>query len=91
MKAYGFNMKTVRPVVKCRAFEDNSGALAIATVPRARPRTKHLAIRLHHFKEHVGRDVDIEKVSTDEQHGDMETKSLPSEKLSYHRFFVQGW
>ena len=82
-------MYYLKPTVHCNihnlSFSDEVGNL------RARPRTKHLAIRLHHFKEHVGRDVAIEKVSTDEQHGDIETKSLPSKKLSYHRFFVQGW
>jgi hypothetical protein len=80
MKEYGFNIQVMRPTVKCKAFEDNSGALAIARMPRARPRTKHLAIRYHHFKNHVGKDVDIEKISTDDQHGDMETKSLPRER-----------
>jgi hypothetical protein len=91
MKEYGFNMRAIHPTIRCKAFEDNSGAMAIARMPRARPRTKHMAIRFHHFKNHVGKDVDIEKVSTDEQHGDMQTKSLPCDKMVYHQKFVQGW
>ena len=39
--------------VKCRVFEDNIGARTIATVPRYRPRTKHINIKYWHFIEHV--------------------------------------
>jgi type VI protein secretion system component VasA len=91
MKDEGYNIKALRPTIRCKAFEDNSGAIAIARMPRARPRTKHMAIRFHHFKNHVGKDVDIEAVSTDDQHADMETKSLSLEKMRPHREYVQGW
>ena len=39
--------------VRCRVFEDNIGAKTIATVPRYRPRTKHINIKYWHFIEHV--------------------------------------
>jgi len=34
--------------VKCRLFEDNTGAKTIATVSRFRPRTKHINIKYWH-------------------------------------------
>jgi hypothetical protein len=37
------------PKVHCKVFEDNVGALEMARLPKMRPRTKHLCIRLHHF------------------------------------------
>lgn len=37
------------PQLKCKVFEDNSGALEIATVHKTRPRTKHMNVRYHHF------------------------------------------
>jgi hypothetical protein len=41
------------PRVHCKAFEDNSGALKLARLPKLRPRTKHINIKYHHFCEHV--------------------------------------
>jgi hypothetical protein len=39
--------------VHCKVFEDNEGAIEIAKVPKMRPRTKHLNIKYHHFREEV--------------------------------------
>ena len=38
---------------KCRVFEDNSSARTIATVPKYRPRAKHINIKYWHFIEHI--------------------------------------
>ena len=35
----------------CTLFEDNNGALELATKPRYRPRTKHIAVKYHYFRE----------------------------------------
>ena len=43
------------PAIHCRVFEDNSGALTMAKVPKMRPRTKHLNVKYHHFRDHVER------------------------------------
>ena len=53
LKAHGFPMDAVQPTIHCRAFEDNSGALTMATVHKMRPRTKHLNVQLHHFRSYV--------------------------------------
>ena len=37
------------PVVRCKAFEDNSGALELACLPKMRPHTKHIKVKYHHF------------------------------------------
>ena len=44
------SFKYKRPLFKCKAFEDNNGAIAIATTENLRPRTKHINIKYHHFK-----------------------------------------
>ena len=38
-----------KPLVTCRVFEDNVGALELANNPKLRPRTKHIAVQFHHF------------------------------------------
>ena len=40
-------------LMKCTAFEDNNGALEMAKTPKMRPRTKHIAIKYHHFCTHI--------------------------------------
>jgi hypothetical protein len=40
----------LQPIVKCTVFEDNNGALKLATAPKMRPCTKHIAVKYHHFR-----------------------------------------
>ena len=51
MKNFGITLPGVpKPITTCRVFEDNVGALELANTPKLRPRTKHLAVQLHHFR-----------------------------------------
>jgi histone deacetylase 1/2 len=50
MKALGYPVPTDLAHVHCRIFEDNTGAIEIATVPKYRPRTKHINNRYHFFR-----------------------------------------
>ena len=49
LKAAGFQIRNHIPEVHCKVFEDNSGAIEIAKVPKMRPRTKHINVQYHHF------------------------------------------
>ena len=42
IKSKGFPVICELPYVYCKAFEDNSGALELARLPKMRPRTKHI-------------------------------------------------
>ena len=64
--------------IHCKVFEDNSGALEMAKVPKMRPRTKHLNNVYHHFRESVqNNEVTLIAVRSDEQLADLLTKPLP--------------
>ena len=53
------------PKTFCRVFEDNVGALELANTHKLRPRTKHLAVQLHHFRQHVlDKTIKVEKIAT---------------------------
>jgi hypothetical protein len=55
--------------VKCRVYKDNIGAKTIATVPRFRPRTKHINIRYWHFIELMEEGlIDIQSVKSKTSH-----------------------
>ena len=45
--------QTPTPKITCRVFEDNVGALELANAHKLRPRTKHLSVQLHHFRQRV--------------------------------------
>ena len=92
MKEHGFDVKGTHPKIHCKAFEDNSGALTIANVPKARPRTKHINVKYHFFRQFVtSGDISIHKIDTEAQCADMLTKPLNEELLTRHRKFAQGW
>jgi Reverse transcriptase (RNA-dependent DNA polymerase) len=63
--------------VYCKVFEDNSGAFEMAPPPKMRPKTKHLNIKYHHFREKVDAgNITIHQVDTTEQWADIFTKPL---------------
>jgi hypothetical protein len=40
-------------LVKSTVFEDNNGALGLATTPKLTPRTRHICVKYHFFKKHI--------------------------------------
>jgi hypothetical protein len=80
------------PKVHCKAFEDNSGALELARLPKIRPRTKHINNTYHHFREFVASgDITVLPITTDDQIADMLTKPLAFPLFSKHRLLIMGW
>ena len=78
LKESKFSFNHSIPKIKCCVFEDNMSCIEIAINHRTRPRTKHLSVRLHHFRYHViNKTISIEHISTKEQIADMFTKPLP--------------
>ena len=82
---------------KSDVFEDNNGALTLATLPRITPQSKFFAVKLHFFKEHVKTEsnpegeVEIHKVDTHNQLADIMTKGLVEEKFKPLRDRLMGW
>ena len=80
------------PNVYCKAFEDNSGALELAKLPRMRPCTKHINLVYHHFREYVHtRVIQLFPITTLNQLADIFTKPLPRELFLKFRKAVMGW
>ena len=87
-----FGKKEITPNVHCKLFEDNNGALELARAPRYRPRTKHIAIKYHHFREHVAnKKISIHAIDTKEQIADQFTKALQQGVFEYLRYKLLGW
>ncbi len=73
-------------------FEDNTGAISLAKVPRMTPRSKHIALRYHYFREEVQKgNIRIEYISTNLQKADILTKGLGDVKFKELRELLVGW
>jgi hypothetical protein len=92
MKKYKFPIQTSQATILCHVFEDNSGAIEMAKVFKYRPRTKHLNVRLHHFRDYVERqEITIHHISSHDQSADYLTKAVNEDTLKRHRKTVMGW
>ena len=80
------------PHVKCKLFEDNHSCIIVAESARLTPRTKHIAIKYHHFRSMVKNgSVKIYPISTHEQLSDIYTKPLDESQFKYLRNLLLRW
>jgi hypothetical protein len=87
----GFQVICTKPYVCCKIFEDNSGALELATLPKLCPRTKHINVCYHHFREHVRNGlIKIFPVGTENQIVDALTKPFSQNVFQQHRCYMCG-
>ena len=92
MKRHKFKISHTIPKLHCKVFEDNSGALEMANNYKYRPRTKHLNIKYHHFRDYVERgEITVHKIDTSDQLADYLTKPVSQEILEKLRPQVMGW
>ncbi len=80
-------------IMHSTVFEDNNGALGLATSPRLTPRTKHIGVKYHFFKDHIGEDkeIHIKKIESEFQKADIFTKGLPLVTFEKIRHLLMGW
>ena len=77
LRGRGYELICTEPIVYCKAFEDNSGAMEIAHLPKMRPRTKVINVIYHHFHEYVRLGlIKIYPISNDDQVAEIFTKPL---------------
>jgi hypothetical protein len=73
-------------------YEDNRGAYELAKAPKMRPRTKHIALKYHHFRQHVTNGtIRIHSIGTKDQIADIFTKGLARDQFEFLRKQLCGW
>ena len=55
------------------------------------PRTKHIGIKYHHFRSHIGTTVSIHSIDTKDQTADILTKPLYESSFKRLRYKLTGW
>ena len=79
-------------LIRCTLFEDNKDAEKLANIPKNRPRTKHIAVKYHHFREAVKSSIlMVKRGDTTDQLADIFTKPLARIPLEYLRNKIMGW
>ena len=83
LRAYAFPVPFTKAQIHCRTFEDNAACIEVATTEtKIRPRTKHLAVRLFHFRDHIEKVlISIDHVPSRDQLADIFTKPLPCQQF----------
>ena len=72
-------------------YEDNEGALRLASNPLSSNRTKHIDVRYHFIRDEVKRgSIMVLHVKSEGQHADALTKPLAIEVFRKHRDFMCG-
>ena len=67
-----FGILEQRPIFSRKVWEDNESCIKVAKSPKFTARTKHIAIKYHHFREHVrNKTVKVVHVDTSEQIADI--------------------
>jgi hypothetical protein len=92
MKSFGYNVLSTVPIVHCKLFEDNSGAIEIATNKKVRPRTRYMNVKWFHFRHYYEQGaISILPCSSEQMTADFLTKPLDLASFERHRRSVNGW
>jgi len=84
-------------MMKSDVWEDNNGCITVAKAPRITPQSKFFAVKYHFFREHIctddhpEREINLEKIDTNSQLGDIFTKGLVEAKFTPLRDLLMGW
>ena len=87
-----FALNLPKPQIKCKVFEDSTSCISMAEGQKFSPRTKHIALKYHHFRQYVkSKTIEILNISSSEQTADIFTKPLEPQAFQYLRKKLCGW
>jgi hypothetical protein len=91
MREQNFKVVCIEPYVYCKVFEDNTGALELARLPKLCPRTKHINICYHHFYKHMQKVlIKIFPINTKDQIAGALTKALAQNDFQHRHCHICG-
>ena len=87
-----FCVNKKNPDFFCEVFEDNRSTIAVAESKKYTSRTKHIALKYHHFRKYVhDGTIKINAIDTKEQIADIFTKPLDLSSFTHLRKKLLGW
>jgi hypothetical protein len=89
---FGVIRKTAIPTFACTFFEDIKGAVEMANVPKMHPRTKHMNIQYHFFRQFIAQKIfHVKHLAGTHQPADSLTKALDHATFVRQIFVTNGW
>ena len=80
------------PNFNCTVHEDNQSCISMATKQKFSPRTKHIALKYHHFRSFVdSKKIEVQYINTQDQLADCLTKPLGANLFFDLRKMLMGW
>ena len=87
-----FPLYISKPDFFCKVFEDNQSCIAMTESTKFTPRTKHIALKYHHFKSYVdSKRIRIEYIRSEDQLADIFTKPIMDGQFFVLRYKLCGW
>eukprot|EP00984_Skeletonema_dohrnii_P027976 scaffold17754_cov71-Skeletonema_dohrnii-CCMP3373.AAC.1 len=75
-----FPLEITIPNFNCTVHEDNQSCISMANRQKFSPRTKHIALKYHHFRSYVNaKRIEVKYINTHDQLADALTKPLDPE------------
>ena len=72
-------------------YGGNNGAMVVAKIPTMNPTSKHISVKYHWFRQHVGKEFVIRKIESENQKADIFTKGLQGQIFVRIRKLLCGW
>ena len=69
----GIDSEKLKFVSSFTIYEENNGAIVVATSPRITPTSKHITVKYNWFRQHVGKKFVIRKTESENQKADIFT------------------
>jgi hypothetical protein len=87
-----FNVTRTPTLTASQVFEDNAACIVLAHSETSKVRTKHIALKWHHFKDQIKNGfIKVIKIDTNFNWADILTKPLGRQKHEALRKLVMGW
>ena len=77
----GIDSEKLEFVSSSTTYEENNGAIFVATSPGKTPTSKHIAVKYHGFRQYVGEEFVIRKIESENQKADNFTKGLQGQRF----------
>ena len=87
----GIDSGKLKFVSSSTIYEDNNGAIVVATSPIMTPTSKHISVKYYWFSQHVGKEFVIWKIKSENQKADIFTKGLQGQIFVRIRKLLCGW
>ena len=84
-------IENLKIVSSSTIYEDNNRAIVVATISRMTPTSKHIAVKYHWFRQHVGKEFVIWKIKSENHKADSFTKGLQDQIYVKIRKLLCGW